>query len=330
MNAELKKQVLIGVFGIIVALIGAAAAIIPTMRNQEISTLKEENSQLKEKISELENKFGVSIDTNTNGTDAGVNIDENPIAQNLDAILQKKTEYTGSDIQLVGSDRVLINIREKAGYICYDLQDLDKHYSLDGGLLDSSTVYFLDYETNNVICTLSSSENGTVEYYPVNTIRFFCVVITSGYELFVSSPMQALEGEESKTIDFFLEKSDCTYSTLFQVRIQACDSSQTTQDFCILSNAIVSFQCVGRYSDHSFFHSAHYTGETTSSGTISFGPKCYFSISTRYVLDVSLKGVDISSGEKVSLLYETIDGSINNTNLIDIFFEYDGSKISLQ
>lgn len=330
MNADLKKQILIGVFAIIVALIGAAGAIIPTMRNQEFSTLKEENSQLRERILELENESEVSADTNTNSTNADANFDEDPIAQNLDAILQKKAEYADSDTLLIKNERVWVDINEKAGYICNDLQNTGEPTILAGRCLDSITVYFLDYETNNVIYTLSSSKNGTIEYYPGNTKKFFCVVITSEYELFVSQPIQALGGENLQALQIFLDKADSRYSPLFQVRLQACDSSQTTRDFYIPSTAVVSFQCVDRYSDHNSFPSSHYKGGTTSSGIIQFGSKCYFSLNTRYVLDVSLKVVDVSSGEEMLLPYKTIDGSIKNTNLIDIFFQYDGNKVSLQ
>lgn len=344
MNLELKKQLLKGIFSTIAALIGAAGLVMATIYGQEISALKAENLHLKETISALTEEYSqlsegdavlgnaseVSTDTNTNSADTDANFDEDPIAQNLDTILQKKAEYADSDTQLIESDNVWVAIREKAGYMYYDSQNSDNCLILSGRSLGSITVYFLDYETNNVICTLSSGEDGFIEYYPGNTRRFFCVVITSEYELFVSNPIQALGGDQLEPVDIILDKADSKYSPLFQVRLQTHDSSQTTQGFCITSASAVSFQCVDRYSDHSSFPGTRYHGETTNSGILEFGYKCFFSLNTRYVLDVSLKGIDVSSGEETSLPYKTVDGSIKDTNLIDIFFEYDGSKISLQ
>lgn len=213
----------------------------------------------------------------------------------------------------------------------YDLRSLDNPTILEGKQLASVKVFFLDYETDDVINTLLSNESGDIIFYPENTRKFYCVVITSEYELYISKPIQALGGEKPQGTHIILDKADSKYSPPFRVRIQACDSSQTTQNFSILSNTTFTFRGVDNtYSDHSSFHSIRFEGQTNDSGIIRFGSKCYFSLNSRYVLDVSLKAFDISSGKEMYLPYKTIDGSIKNTNLIDVFFEYDGSNISLQ
>lgn len=342
-NVELKKQLLIGLFGIIVAIIGAAGLIIPAMLNQELSVLKvensklegtiskltEENSQLKGRISILEHGAEVSDDIKTNSTDTGTNLGEDPIVQNLDAILQKKAEYTYSDTQQIECDRVWIWIYEKAGYIYNSLQKSDDPVILEGKKLDSVIVYFLDYETDNVICTLLSS-NGAVEYYPGNTRKFYCVVATSEYELYVSKPIQALGGDNSRAISILLDKIEDKYSPLFQVRLEGCDSSQSSQDCSLFSDAAVCFYCMDTYSEHG---DSYYQVRTTDSGIVEHHwSKSYFSLNTRYVLNVSLKLIDVSSSEEMypnTLPYKTIDGSIKDTNIINVFFEYDGSKTSI-
>ncbi len=344
MDLELKKQLLKGIFTIVAALIGAAGVVLAAIYGQEISSLKAENlrleetisalteerSQLNERNAVLENESKASTDTNTNSADTGSNFNEDPITQNLDAILQSKSEYVDSDTQLIESDKVWVTVSEKAGYMYYDPQNSDNYLTLRGKSLDAITVYFLDYETNNVICTLLSGKDGFVEYYPGNTRRFFCVVIPSEYELFVSNPIQVLGGEQLQAVDIVLDRADSRYSHLFQVRIKTYDSSQATQEICTAPISAVSFQCVDRYSDHSSFSGIRYLGRTSGSGILESGSKCFFSLNTRYVLDISLNGIDILSGEEMSLPYETVDDSIKDTNLIDIFFEYDGSKISLQ
>lgn len=327
MNLELKKQLLIGLFAIIVALIGATAPIISAKYNQEFSELKEENSELREKLSELKNESEESINTNTNNTNTDANIDEDPIAQNLDVILQKKAEYTDSDILLIEGDGVFIKIYEKAGYMYNNLQKSDAPLILEGKELDSVTVYFLDYETDDVTYTFLSSKNGSVEYYPGNSRKFYCVIVGSEYELYVSKPIQALGGYGSRAIAILLDKIGDKYSPLFQVHSKGCDSSQISRNYSRLSDVAVSFYCMDRYSEQS---GSHYQVHTTDSGIIEHSwLKSFFSLNTRYALNVSLKAVDVSSGEEISLPYITINGPDKSANIVYIFFDYDGSKISL-
>lgn len=353
MNTKLQKQLIAAGAIIIAALIGAAGVIVGAiLENQDNFSLKEENSALigentslkkansslleensalKENISKLEMTDEQSEDKSASSINIDTNNYDNLIDQNLDPILEMKAQYIYSDTCQFKDDSLSFRINEKAGYVYRNIGNENFTNSLEGKSLSSIRVFFLDYETDNVICTLVSDERGCLQYYSEDNRVFYCVVISPEYELYVSPPLQMNTGKELPFFYITLDKLDCEFSPLFKIRVHARDSSQLDQSYTLFPHASIAFRCINVYSDPALTNNTYIT-ETNDSGILDFNG-CNFSLNTNYVLDIVLYAEHISSDENDSS-YEspsqTVDGSISNTNIIDVYLEYDGSIVSLQ
>lgn len=259
---------------------------------------------------------------------------ENYIEQNLDTILQKKSEYSYNDTLLIKYEFVEFCISEKAGGMFYDFEGVGE-LTLGGKDISRAIVCFLDYNTNEIICILNSDEDGYVRYYPEADRKFYCVAFAPEYEMYVSEPILVEGGEEFKLVNIFLDAINSEYTSTFQIRIQTWDNSiQPIQNFSILSHCNIGLRCVECSAvNHESFRSRGYGCHTNDLGIVSFGPLSYLKLNTKYMLDVSLNMLDTSSNQPLefySAPYETIDSSNLSTNLIDIRIEYNGSRIAPQ
>lgn len=240
---------------------------------------------------------------------------------NHDAILQKKGEYAGADVLLMKSEFVYLSIYEEAGFVFFNAElSTDSFMPLGGEFVTSAVVIFLDYETDDILYTVVPDEDGSVEYYPPNDRTFYVVVASSEYELYVSAPIQLSKdhGEPFSEMFVFLRKAYDTYSPEFQVRVNSRDTSIPNSNFSKHLNSDVTVYLVTKVAnDHKSYRSFHYPFKTNGNGIISLkNYTCYFQINTRYLLDISL----------ASSVYVTIDGLIKNTNMLDAYLEYDGTK----
>ena len=254
------------------------------------------------------------------------------VRQNYNDILEKKAEYTDADIKIINNTYIDLDVCEKVGEIFSDLERKSEAWTLAGQPISSAIVIFLDYETNNIIYTLTTNEKGNINYYPGNHKKFYYVVYNPGYKLYVSKPTQIeWQGSLRESVKANLEKEDSTFSPLFQICIKVMDSSQTKSKFTIFSNSWISIHFVERNATHDSFDGITYSYQTNYSGLVSSYDKCYFSINTNYVLDISLEMKDTLSDKLLSFYespYTTIDSLITNTNLKEVFFTYDGSKVT--
>lgn len=254
------------------------------------------------------------------------------VRQNYNDILEKKAEYTEADIKTIDNTYVNLDVCEKVGEIFSDLERKSEAWSLAGQPISSATVIFLDYETNNIIYTLTPNEKGNINYYPGNHKKFYYVVYSPGYKLYVSKPTQIeWQGSLRESVRVDLEKEDSVFSPLFQICIKVMDSSQSKSKFSIFSNSWISIHFIERNTTHDSFEGITYSYQTNYSGLVSIYDKCYFSINTNYVLDISLEMKDTLSDKLLSFYespYTTIDSLITNTNLKEVFFTYDGSKVT--
>lgn len=237
------------------------------------------------------------------------------VEQNYDAIIQKKAEYTDSDTLLINSEFIYLSIYEQAGFVSFtkdDTPDVTSSMPLGGEFISSAIVIFLDYETDNIIYTLISNEDGDVEYFPTNKRKFYYIVASSEYELYISEPIQLSEeySQPYAGTFVFLSKKYDTYSPQFQVKVNEYDTSKTVRNHTVLSNADITVYLVTRTTnDHVSYLSFHYPFDTNDSGIISFkGAPCYFQLNNRYVMDIKRLGSDPI----------TIDALIKNTNVINI------------
>ena len=298
---------------------------------KENSDLKETNSALAEEISQLRETISATVDESEPPNTTDPISDDDLITQNLDTILEKKAEYVNSLFQYE-SDYLFIDVYEKAGYISNNkLSNIGYSSFFSGVRLVSIKVFFLDYETNKLVCSLFSDEYGKLTYYPGNTRKFYCVVISPEYKLYVSEPLQMKGGTTSAGFSINLDQINCKFSPLFQVCVNVHDSRETIPYYPILPHVSTFFRLADTYSDDESSTSMYYEGNTNDSGIIEFGDASYFSINTKYSLDVALGLQDLTSNESVQpyeLQYQTVDSSINNTNVIDILIDYDGEHFS--
>lgn len=245
---------------------------------------------------------------------------ETIVEQNYETIMQKKSEYTDSDISLIKSNFVYLSIYEQAGFVSFtrdeNTQDATSIMTLGGEFVSSAIVIFLDYETDNIIYTLVSDEQGDVEYYPTTKNKFYYIVVSSEYELYISEPILLSEenGRPYVGTFVFLSKKYDTFSPQFQVKVNKCDTNETVQNHTILPNTDITVYFVTRATNnHESYISFHYPFDTNDSGIISFkGFPCYFQLNNRYLMDIMRFGSDPA----------IIDGLIKNTNIISVNIEY--------
>lgn len=264
---------------------------------------------------ENEKKSTVSNVTNVISTPS-----DEIVKNHQEFILQQKAKYTESHIINIENTFVNFLVWEKAAEISYILEETDRMISesVGGRFVPSATIIIIDYETDEVIYTLITDEDGDATYHPVDLRMFYCVAVTFDYQMFVSPPVRLIDTGHSEPnfIELFLDKPYSLYTQDFQIQVSARDRSKTILNHSLWANQMADVKCVAYgYEDYEDFKSSTYGFDTNSSGIISIGENpCYFSLNTQYVFYVSLERWDTS--------YEMIDGSLKNTDIIEVYLEY--------
>lgn len=253
------------------------------------------------------------------GENADLSQEEVLIKQNSDLVQQLKAEYSDMDTKVIESESgsVWFNIYERAGYIFEDLKKTGEGYELCGEQISSAKVVILDYASDEIIFTLTSSEGSAVRYSPGNQNTFYCVVFHDDYNVYVTRPFQVVNGSNYGTISISLEKKDSQYTPLFQLRLQMRDSGTDGKYINVPSDYDACFSCKKKVKDDKIGMS--YIGGTSESGILSWGDETYFSLNTDYVIDVYLRRVS----DNIESTNQVFDGSITNSNQIDLYFEFD-------
>lgn len=264
---------------------------------------------------ENDKKSTVSAVTNV------INTPSDEIVKNhQEFILQQKAKYTESDIINIENKFVNFLVWEKAAEISYILEGTDRMISesMGGRFVPSATIIIIDYETDEVIYTLITDEDGDATYHPVDLRMFYCVAVTFDYQMFVSPPVRLIDTGHSEPnfIELFLDKPYSLYTQDFQIQVSARDRSKTILNHSLWANQMADVKCVAYgYEDYEDFKSSTYGFDTTSSGIISIGENpCYFSLNTQYVFYVSIPRWDTS--------YVMIDSTLKNTDIIEVYLEY--------
>ncbi len=247
---------------------------------------------------------------------AHLSLEELLIRQNLDLIQQLKDEYSEADTRVIKSESgsVVFYINERAGRVYHDLMNTEEYDILVGRRILSAKMVIMDYSSDEIICTLTSSDN--IRYSPGNQNKFYCVVFHDDYDIYVTCPIQVVSGEESGKFFMNLEKKDCQYTPLFQLRLYMT-SPDEDKSYCIASSyKDAIFTC--RSLRDSKTGSTYY-GITTESGILSWGTQTYFSLSTDYIMDIYLSP---ESNHEIKSTHCTFDGSVTNSNQIDLYFDF--------
>lgn len=241
------------------------------------------------------------------------------VRQNLDLIQQLKSEYSETDMRVVESESnsVQFFIQERAGYVFQNLMKTGEYDILGGDDVSAAKMIVLDYNSDEIICTLTSDENGLVRYSPGNQNTFYCIVSHEDYDIYVTPPLQVISGEYLGSFSIYLEEKGSEYMPLCQFRLFVKDSDKNVKPSAATSkyDVLIHFEKIfANDSSRSggFRKALDDTGILSCRGT-------YFSISTKYVMDISLLYVDYN----LQSTHQRIDSPVTNSNQVDLYFEFD-------
>lgn len=258
----------------------------------------------------------IATTTATDDKNAVYPQEESFINKNHHLIQQLKKSYSEADTKTVENDRVNFRITEKAGFVYQDLMRRGEPDILDGVLVSSAKVIVLDYDSDDIIYVYTSS-NGTVCHLPSNHDKFYCVVVHDDYDIYVTSPIQVVGGEEYGSVEIHLNKKGSNYTPLSQIHLHIGDSKSDRQYSINPTDYAIRFSCKTTYDGTG---STSYSMSMPASGILSLHEGTYFSLNTDYVMDISLFH---SSDKDTELANQTFDGLITDSNLTEIFFELD-------
>lgn len=242
------------------------------------------------------------------------------VEQNWDEIQRQKAAYSEADTEKLGSEGgdVSLYVCEKAGCIFQDQMKTGDCRALAGAAVSSAKVLIMDYSTDTMICTLSSEKYGSVRYSPGNQKKFYAIVFHDNYDICVTCPFQVVNEDRNNWADIFLEKKDCQYTPLFQLRLYMPNLDAGGEYSTVPAGYDTRFRPKNIYEDR---FGSSYPGSASESGILRWDNRSYFSLSTDYVVEVWL--LRESGTDWIESKHETFDGSVTNSNQIDLFFEFD-------
>lgn len=265
---------------------------------------------------------------------------EKLVEVNYDAILQKKDGYRADDAIKSENRYVNLLVCENAGTMYTysgDMKEISSE-SLGGRDLPDVQVVLFDYEDNHVIASYRSDEKGGISHYAQKGDRFYCAVVTAEYELYVSPPIFVIGTEEveySGLISLYLKKADDAYLSPHFVRVNVRDQTQSEPGYSALQRGYVNYRCIEKNCvDHESFDSMFYSVYTNESGFLSNGgeERYCFELNDRYELDMELNLKDASTNMTPYFydgVYTTVEEFPDSSNVIDVYFDYDGEKWTL-
>lgn len=292
--------------------------------NSDNSGKQDDSSQNESSQEFIEQDSSDAVKDDESDENANLSSEELLIKQNFDLIQQLRDEYSETDIEVIESESgsVEFYIYERAGRIYQDLTNVEEYNILRGKNILSAKVVIIDYSSDEIICTLTSSDN--IRYSPGNQNKFYCVVFHDDYDIYVTCPMQVVSGERQGVLTIDLEKKDCQYTPLFQLRLYMTSTGED-KPYCIASSyKDAKFTC--RSLRDSKTGSTYY-GSTTESGMLSWGSRTYFSLSTDYVVEVFLSP---EANHEIESNHRTFDGAVTNSNQIDLYFDFNDISDSVQ
>lgn len=234
---------------------------------------------------------------------------EKIIEDNKDFILQKKEEYMESGNALCVNNYVQFLICEEAAKIkCVNDKNVTDYSIIEGIRVPNAIIMLLDYETDNIICELTTNNYGYAEYHPLSLEQIiYCAIIAPDYNLIVSAPIVFNKKVESDYVSLTLLKEHDKFTPYFQIAIN-------NLYYAAISNKEIRINYI--LKENRISAPFYYSYNTDEKGYITSENDDYIFIelNTRYQINVYLD----NDGE-----YKTIDGSITNTNLFTVQFDYD-------
>lgn len=268
----------------------------------------------------VDGRNGVDVIKQNDGENIAFDSEEMLVKRNSDLIQQLKAQYSDEDTEIIKSESSSVQffIYEIAGYIFQDLKKIGECEKLGGVQISSVKVVIMNYNTDEMICTLTSEGGSPIRYSPGNENKFYCVFFHEDYNICVTHPFQVLYEEDYDTVTIFLEKKDCQYTPLCQLRLFMRNLGMDEEYAIVPSDYEVCFSCI---NTNSYEINCSYVGYTSKAGILFFGQNTYFSLNTDYILDIYLRQeFDSDVALSSSRIFE---GNIKNSNQTDIYFEFD-------
>lgn len=251
---------------------------------------------------------------NTNNSNTNLSEDELLITQNYSLIQKLKSEYEEEDTEIIKGDYVVFDFNEIAGYMYKNLSKTNGYDILIGNTVIPTKVLILDYLNDDLIYSYSP-EKDYIEHYSDNQNKFYCVVFHSEYDIYVTPPIQTIGGDAPKYISVYLNKKESEYTKLFQIRLYVRDSNSDETYSFVSDDYVVHYSFKDIYSGNT---EASYETNLSNNGIIAMEDFRYFSLNINYVMDIFLK-----NQEYILLSQKEINGSVENSNTIDIYFDLD-------
>lgn len=236
---------------------------------------------------------------------------EKIIENNKDYILQKKEKYTESGaIFRIESNYIYFTVSEKAARVRWVNDEyIVQHYLIGEGIsIPNAIIILLDFETDDILYKLVTDNYGLVEYHPFSLAqKIYCIVIAPDYNLEVSAPIIFESNQpEAHYLPITLLKEHDEFTSDFQIAINDLSGSA-------ISNSTVYFDYILKENkendtSHKYIYNTDEMGNVVLSDNYGF-----FELNTRYLIYVYLDD---------NTEYRTIDGSITNTNLFTVQFDY--------
>ena len=237
-------------------------------------------------------------------------------------IQQLKAEYSEEDTENINGDSINLHIYEKAGYMFENLMKTGNCCILSGSPIISAKVIILDYINDEIIYVLNSENNNFIQYSHGNQDKFYCVIFRDDYDIYVTPPIQIVGGEyyegipEYQTgIDICLNKKGSKYTSLFRIRLNMRNLN-IDESYSVVSNDYFIKLCFKNINSNK--QSYFLQKRMPESGIISWEDCTYFSLNTDYIIDISLSH---QSDKDSQLAHQTFDGSVANSNVIDLYFD---------
>lgn len=234
------------------------------------------------------------------------------IKNNIELIKQLKAGYSEADTRVIESDSVHFEVCENAGYIYQDIMKTSGCEILEGIQVSNAKIIILDCDSDEIVRSYEADKWGRVDHLPGNQKNFYCVVFHDNYNIYVSSPFRVVGGESYNSIDICLERINSEYTPLFQFRIRIHDLILDETYSIDSSEYIARFRCEDAISKE---YNMTYGVHISDVEILSLYNKTYFSLNTNYIMDFFL---DFESDSKLKSTHVIFDGSVKNTNIIDV------------
>lgn len=135
------------------------------------------------------------------------------------------------------------------------------------------------------------------------------------YNIYVTPPIQVVSGGNNDSFLLQLEEKGSEYTPLCQFRIHVQDPSADTPYSIASPEDMIHFHCEAVMSDETIVCGG-YGSSVNELGILSWSNKTYFSLNTKYTMDIFLyRGRLKSTHNKISSFPE-------NSNIMDLYFEY--------